>query len=157
MGTESNWIVVLKAFYRTSDGRIAGLERDKNGFDIDENHILVEQTDMNAEELGDAVNYIKKIGMIKSVSDGTWELSKDGFDKAHDVILRERQQQTNFYIAGFTLILALTSILQFVADAFPINGGLVETLAAGLLAFSALGLWVGVFVYPEKFEEILHS
>ncbi len=62
MGTESNWIVVLKAFYRTSDGRIAGLERDKNGFDIDENHILVEQTDMNAEELGDAVNYIRKSG-----------------------------------------------------------------------------------------------
>jgi len=155
MSSETNWITVLKAFYRTSDGRIDGLERGEKGFEIESGHRLTEDTGLRSEELGHAVNYLKKIDMVENVSDGTWELTKDGFDKAHDVILRERQQQTNFYIAGFTLILALTSIMQFVVDAFPIRGGLLETLSAGLLAFSALALWVGIFVFPDKFETIL--
>lgn len=132
---DNNWEVALRTFYRTDDGRILkGV--DETGNVLGESCELINEIGSH-EEAEVVVAYLHRTNLIKEATDKNgdraFELTRDGFEVSHDLIMSDRQYVTDSFIAGFTLVLALTATITAIPQANEFGNPISAVLYGGLV------------------------
>jgi hypothetical protein len=125
-----NWKIVLEMLYEKDLERRYYRLRD---LDIDETHpLFVKTPSLSLSEFQGAVRFLDRNGLIEDTGEGTFQLTKKGFDVARDAEFREGQNITNTRIAWLTFVIATVEIVSIMT--ITPGRGLVSTGLLGLMA-----------------------
>jgi len=147
--SEPNWAKVLFFIYGSNQISILA--------EIKENHIIVEETDLDVEEVDGSLKTLQKWGLIKkeaytakglllvdsdtSIPDEESEyvLTEKGFNVAHDREQNKKSQRINDSIRGLTVILAIAALIQAVSAVATVDKPEVFVVIVGSVIFLLIG------------------
>lgn len=106
-----NWQIVLRAIYDE------GIQFDEypDGMENDDVQRLSQVTDLPKATVREELDVLREWGLISQLSIGDANsvgLTSNGFEVAHDETQARRQYFTNEAIALFTIVLAVSSVVQ---------------------------------------------
>ncbi|WP_277539940.1 hypothetical protein [Haloarcula laminariae] len=108
--TKPNWYIVLEQFYE-ADGRVDIWERTDDEGRFKPNNEFWSETELNANELSDAVRYLEDAKLIDTGFNGV-SLTNDGFKAVYERRSTRTQTGLNRALVALTLILALGTVVQ---------------------------------------------
>jgi len=135
---DQNWKAVLRALYEEDLERSYYQLRDQ---DIDGTHPLFEKIgSLSLREFQGAVRFLDRNDLIENAGEGTYQLTRKGFEVARDSEFRDTQNHTNTRIAWFTFIIAIVEIVNIsttISASGQASGGVLAVVAI-LLTFLAV-------------------
>jgi hypothetical protein len=148
---EKNWEVALKTLYMNEKGVPKALATEQ---------VIEKNTALDDEEAGEAIEYLKRMGLINPEGMGGHELTEKGFDVAHQRALREerldhenelaeQRETVNAVIAYLTLALVAVTAIDTAVRAFV---GIGET-SKWVLALPGISLIAG-FLLAYKMTQL---
>jgi hypothetical protein len=156
--SKSNWSQVLLAFYRQPDGRITQFNLAHY---VPENHKLCEETGLSGDEVQDSLKYlIDDVELIRIESnapdeDQEYVLNRDGFEVSHQLVKDNRRETQNAMLVGFTLVLAISAVLQALTNISEIEGTL-SIILYGVLIIANTVIALTVWISPRMFNRSLY-
>lgn len=148
-----DWMQVLNVFYEHNEPQIP--KTGPNG--PDEDHILFQATDLQPDEIEDALGFLIRSGLTDSSAQYT--LTEQGFQVAHDLAerrgqqeLAKRQNQSTGVIAGLTVVLAISAVMQAIGTLGP-GETLGIQLARLLLTLALVYLAFYIVANPQDWRE----
>lgn len=137
--SEPDWAKVLQQIYQNKNGKIKWpLQADRWKKSIDGTGLSFDQED-------EAIQFLHESGLLQKVDgkmDRSRQLTKRGFDVAHEREQNKKSTEINDSIRKLTLILAIAALIQAISavaqvdtpEAFVISGGSFLFLIIGYLS-----------------------
>jgi len=116
--SEPDWAKVLQQIYKNKNGSIEWPLR-ADGWEKS-----IDGTGLSFEQEDEAIQFLHESGLLQKVDgkmDRSRQLTRRGFDVAHERELNKEQKIINRDIRNLTIILAFTASIQALAAAFSVS------------------------------------